>query len=287
MNPSPFFKTFFISVIIPAYNQGKFIAEAIESVWHQDYPQGQIEIIVIDDGSTDDTRNVVEKCHLSGIGCNLKYIYQANQGKAMAMKAGIEAAQGKYIFNLDADDVFLPGKIRKTIEIFENDREVAYVSHPVIYWDAQKNTKTLEKFPRFLRGKVHGKELLRYFYGINKFYGCGSSFAGRAEALKQIPINRKDIGYSIDAYLVLFCANAGWAYFMDEPLSLYRVHDGAYSAKERVKRAKIDMEANKAISEEIFKDGSFDNKIKILQLLKFKSSELKFKIRQIREWLSP
>jgi glycosyltransferase involved in cell wall biosynthesis len=255
----------------------------------QDYPQGKIEIILIDDGSTDNTRKIClehgawsmehgeaeapsPKPHAS---C-LKYIHQPNQGKAMVMKAGIEAAQGKYIFNLDADDVFLPGKIKKVVEIFELDKEIAYAAHPVIYWNEQKNTKNPEKFPGFLRGKVYGKDILRYFYKINKFYGCGSSFAGRAEILKKIPINRKEIGYSIDGYLVLFCANAGYAYFCDVPLSLYRVHDIAYSLKNKRERAKIDAEANEAILEEV-KKGNFEEEIESLCTLKIKTSQLKTK----------
>jgi glycosyltransferase involved in cell wall biosynthesis len=280
-----------VSVIIPAYNQGRFIVEAIESVWRQDYLQGQIEIIVVDDGSTDGTREVVSSCRVSGSRCqaqsetynlkpetsHLRYIYQPNQGKAMAMKAGIEAAQGKYIFNLDADDVFLPEKIKKVVDIFENDSEISYVAHPVIYWNEQKNVKNAERFPKFMRGrKIYGKDILNFFYKINKFYGCGSSFCGRADILKKIPINKKEIGYSIDALLVLFSANSGYGYFIDELLSLYRLHSRAYSSEESIKRAEIDFFANEAILQEI-EQGNFEEEIKMLQALKVKISRLKFK----------
>ena len=261
-----------VSVIVPAYNQGRFITESIESVLEQNYPQERMEIIVVDDGSTDGTREVVDKFKVQGI----RYIYQPNSGKATAVKAGIEAAQGKYIFNLDADDIFLPNKIRKVVKILESDSEITYVSHPVIYWDEEKNMKRQEKFPRLMQDKVYGKELLRYFYKINRFIGCGSSFTGRADILKKILINRNEIGYSIDLYLVLFCANAGYAYFCDEPLSLYRMHSITYSSKQRIKRAEIDMLANEAIMAEVQQE-DFDERIKTSQALKTMVAQLKLK----------
>ena len=161
---------------MPAYNQGAFIAEAIESVLAQDYPQDKIEIIVADDGSTDETREICKK-----FGSRLTYIYQSNRGKALATKAGIEAANGTYIFNLDADDKFLPGKIREVVELFEKDTDIVHIAHPVIYWDADKNTQKAESIPAEIKGrKIDGKELARFFLRHNRFIGGGSSFAGRA-----------------------------------------------------------------------------------------------------------
>lgn len=279
-----------VSVIIPSYNQGRIILDAIASVLQQNYQQDDIEIIVVDDGSTDDTREIVERCQVSGIRCkdkyktwnlepgtwNLKYIYQSNQGKAIATKTAIDATNGKYIFNLDADDVFLPDKIKKVVDIFEKDPEITHISYPVIYWDESKNTKRKERFPKLMHGKIYGKHLLRYFYKINRFIGCGSSFAGRAEVLKKMPINKKEINYAIDAYMVIFTANQGYSYFMEKPLSLYRVHGGAYSLKDQGRRAEIDMLANEAILSEIIKL-DFDKDIKTLQGLKVKISQLKAK----------
>lgn len=117
------------SVIIPTYNYGKFIEEAIESVLNQNFPQEKIEIIVIDDDSTDNMREVTAKYKE-----RVRYISQKNSGKAWATKVGIDEANGKYIFNLDADDIFLPNKIQKIVNIFEKDRDIIHIGHPAIYW---------------------------------------------------------------------------------------------------------------------------------------------------------
>src|SRR5215216_4073806 len=101
-----------VSIIIPTYNYGKYICTAIDSVFDSSLSRAEIEIIIVDDGSKDNTS---EKVH--GYGKTVKYIFQENQGKAIATQVGINHATGKYIFNLDADDYFLPGKIAKVVDI--------------------------------------------------------------------------------------------------------------------------------------------------------------------------
>ncbi len=93
-----------VSVIMPAYNTARYIREAIDSVLDQDY--GNKELIVIDDGSTDGTLDIVRS-----YGDRLTLITQQNQGSAVARNAGLAAARGEYIAFLDSDDVWLPGKL--------------------------------------------------------------------------------------------------------------------------------------------------------------------------------
>jgi glycosyltransferase involved in cell wall biosynthesis len=93
-----------ISVIIPTYNSGVFIGEAIQSVLRQtctDY-----DIIVIDDGSTDNTRGIIENNFPQ-----VRYFYIQNQGAASARNYGIRRARGEFIAFLDADDLWLPEKL--------------------------------------------------------------------------------------------------------------------------------------------------------------------------------
>lgn len=107
-----------VSVIIPAYNAGLFIEEAIRSVYSQTYTQ--IEAIVVNDGSTDSTEEVVKK--LTDGGNELKYIHQVNQGVSAARNRGFKASKGVYILFLDADDVLLPNNIEaKVNKIEQND----------------------------------------------------------------------------------------------------------------------------------------------------------------------
>jgi len=100
-----------VSVIIPAYNAEKYIAEAIDSVLAQTYPA--YEIIVVDDGSTDRTKEIVEtQGHKdTGTHVEIRYMYQENRGPAAARNAGIKIAKGEYMTFLDADDIWLKNKL--------------------------------------------------------------------------------------------------------------------------------------------------------------------------------
>lgn len=107
-----------VSVVIPAYNVGAHIVEAIQSVMAQDY--APIEIIVVDDGSKDDTAEVVSS-HFPQV----TLIRKANGGAATARNAGIRQAQGEFIAFLDADDIWLPGKLKAQVDYFRAHPDVA------------------------------------------------------------------------------------------------------------------------------------------------------------------
>ncbi|MCP5100766.1 MAG: glycosyltransferase, partial [Chloroflexi bacterium] len=101
-----------MSVIIPAYNSATFLPQAIASVFAQDFKA--YEIIIVDDGSTDNTQAVLQP-----FADRIRYVLQVNAGSAAARNTGIEMARGKYIVLLDADDLLLPGKFREQVEILE------------------------------------------------------------------------------------------------------------------------------------------------------------------------
>lgn len=109
-----------ISVVIPAYNAEKSISEAIQSILVQDY--GAYEIIIVDDGSYDHTRDVISQISSSLI----KYIYQPNGGPSKARNNGILHSSGDYIAFMDADDVWYPCHLRNAVNFF--------VKYPNTYW---------------------------------------------------------------------------------------------------------------------------------------------------------
>ena len=104
-------ETCLFSIIIPTFNRGRILRDALESVFVQGVPE--IEVIVVDDGSTDDTKAVV-----GAYGGRVQYVYQENQGPAAAKNEGIRRARGRYVAFLDSDDVWLPGKLRTELEHF-------------------------------------------------------------------------------------------------------------------------------------------------------------------------
>ncbi|UOQ67734.1 glycosyltransferase family 2 protein [Hymenobacter volaticus] len=109
-----------ISVIIPCYNHGSYLSEALASVQQQDYPA--IEVIVIDDGSTDITRSVAQDHPW------VKYIYQNNQGLSAARNKGIVHSNGQYLLFLDADDWLLPNALNINVQYLQADPSLAFVS---------------------------------------------------------------------------------------------------------------------------------------------------------------
>lgn len=101
-----------VSVIVPTYNNANYIEEALKSIMAQDYQD--YEIIVIDDGSTDKTREIVQS-----LGDNIKYVYQANQGLAGARNTGVQRSKGDYITFLDGDDIWETNNLSIKVKVLE------------------------------------------------------------------------------------------------------------------------------------------------------------------------
>lgn len=112
-----------VSVVIPTYNCQQYIAEALESAIAQDVS----EIIVVDDGSTDETSGVVDAFFSRSFQPELIYLYQSNQGVCAARNYGIQVATGDLVAFLDADDWYLPNKIIKQAALFERDPDLGLV----------------------------------------------------------------------------------------------------------------------------------------------------------------
>ena len=105
-----------VSVIIPTYNRAQVVGEAIDSVLSQTY--NDLELIVVDDGSQDETRSVV-----SSYNSQVTYLHQEHQGVSAARNRGIELARGKYLSFLDSDDLWLKEKLYLQMEGMKSDPE--------------------------------------------------------------------------------------------------------------------------------------------------------------------
>jgi glycosyltransferase involved in cell wall biosynthesis len=113
-----------VSVVIPCYNHGKYLPDAIDSVLSQKHKN--VEIIVVDDGSTDCTKQMVENRY-AGVE-EVKYVYQNNQGLSAARNTGIDNSTGDYFVFLDADDWLVGEALRINLRVMKKDPELAYVS---------------------------------------------------------------------------------------------------------------------------------------------------------------
>lgn len=117
-----------VSIVIPAYNAAKYICQSLDSVLSQTYRD--FEIIVVDDGSIDNTKEVLKPYF-----GQIRYIYKPNGGPASARNTGINNAKGEYIAFLDADDLWLPEKLELQIELLEKDHEIGLVHSDSIPFD--------------------------------------------------------------------------------------------------------------------------------------------------------
>lgn len=108
-----------VSVIVPAYNAEKFLGAALQSIFEQDYPA--TEVIVVDDGSTDRTRDTALRFPSAFV------LHQANGGAGSARNTGLDASSGELLTFLDADDVMLPGKISAQVTYLADNPQVGCV----------------------------------------------------------------------------------------------------------------------------------------------------------------
>lgn len=113
------------SVIIPTYNREKLIGRAIDSVLNQTFKD--FELIIVDDGSTDNTKEIIERY----TDQRIRYIYKENGGQNSALNKGIEFAKGKYVAFLDSDDEWLDEKLRKVYIKYHTDTNIDIVYHYV------------------------------------------------------------------------------------------------------------------------------------------------------------
>jgi glycosyltransferase involved in cell wall biosynthesis len=109
-----------VSAVIPCYNYGRYLDRAIESILAQTHPVS--EIIIVDDGSSDNTREVT-----ASFGDRVRYIFQENRGRAAARNHGVRAASGDWIAFLDADDRWLPEKIELQLQVLARKPEAALI----------------------------------------------------------------------------------------------------------------------------------------------------------------
>ncbi len=116
-----------VSAVIPTYNRAYVLREAIESALGQAGPN--VEVIVVDDGSTDDTAALARE-----YGDVITYLFQPNCGAAAARNLGVKAARGDYVAFLDSDDVWLPGKLKAETALFEQSPEAGVIASDADAW---------------------------------------------------------------------------------------------------------------------------------------------------------
>jgi glycosyltransferase involved in cell wall biosynthesis len=217
-----------VTVFIATFNYGAYLPDAIESVLRQTYPQNNIEIIVVDDGSTDNTQQAVSK-YRDRVG----YYFQPNSGKAAATQKGIALARGQYFFNLDADDFYAPDCVAKVVQQFEKDETVSQVSWLRYRWSGLTSETPLAETYYHRHGTVtiNGKQCLGESLAGKRRIVLGSGFAGLTRVLQSQSIPA-DVDMYIDRYLFIVCASYGNVTLLDDVLTTFRRHPMSFSEGE-------------------------------------------------------
>ena len=129
-----------ITVVIPAYNAGKYLADSIMSVNNQLFTDW--ELIIVDDGSTDNTANIAQKFLVDN---KIMLIKQVNKGVSAARNAGIRAAKGRFITFLDMDDCYLPDNLLKKYNALNNNEKIDFVYCDIMQCDEKMNEVRVER----------------------------------------------------------------------------------------------------------------------------------------------
>lgn len=205
-----------VSVIIPTYNRSEWVTEAVRSALDQTYRR--IEIIVVDDGSTDNTRDVLSK-----YGASIKYIYQKRSERSRARNQGFRYSRGDYIAFLDSDDQWLPTKIEKQVEILNRKPDVGLVYTGVQFIDARGNPHTGQ-----IAWDVPEREsLYEDLMTHNTITGTTSSVMVRRTCLDKVGLFDELMNTCEDLDLYRRIARYYRFYKIDLPLVRFRIHTGS------------------------------------------------------------
>jgi Glycosyl transferase family 2 len=228
-----------VSALMAAYNYEEFVGRAIQSALDQDYPPELLEVVVIDDGSTDSTADIVRELAARNPG-RVRLVQQANGGYVAATNRALAEGRGDLLALLDADDMWLPGKTRRQVEMLADRPELGMVFSDMVVVDGEEQTVR----PSLI---WHLKEIPERAFARVLWENVATQSAimirsSLRDAVAPIP---PDITYA-DWWITLRSVQFSRIDFSREPLALYRVHGANLTAD--VSGAGAVREARKGIA---------------------------------------
>jgi glycosyltransferase involved in cell wall biosynthesis len=233
-----------VSVVVPTYNRAEMLARCLGSILSQSFLD--FEVVVVDDGSTDNTRDVVA-------GFPVIYTYQANQGPGAARNRGIEMAKGEYVAFLDSDDILCEESLRKRVEILDSDPQAGFCYTQAYLVDETGRIFGLEKphlYHTCTRPSVDElSDYLRYGNHVTL-----STIMARRECLLEVGAFDPNVRLSEDLDMWLRLAQAYRVAHIAEPLVMFRQHDDSISTQRELREWE---QTNASIIEKLCNDTQF------------------------------
>lgn len=201
-----------ISVVIPAYNAALYIKKAIESALNQTY--SNIEVIVVDDGSTDNTAQIVADFK------HVKYVYQSNKGPSAARNLGIRLAKGEYIAILDSDDYCDPRRLSAQAQVLDHNDQIDFVYCDAHVVDGLGNVLYRLGCEHSFQRKEDALAHMLY----RQFIATPATIMARRACFDVVPYPTQYV-HAEDYYMLLKWAERYDGYYLSEPLYYYRRHN--------------------------------------------------------------
>jgi glycosyltransferase involved in cell wall biosynthesis len=206
-----------LSILVDTYNHEKFIEQAIVSVLEQDFPAEDVEVLVVDDGSTDRTPEI-----LKNFEPRIRNLRKANGGQASAFNAGIPDCRGEIVAFLDGDDWWARNKLSSLAEAFQANPDVGLIGNGIteVMLDGVQRSELVRETPRFRINSLAGARTFR----LRKSFLGTSRMAYRAEILRRIGQVPEALVIEADEFLFTVAGLFTEVLILREPLTFYRLH---------------------------------------------------------------
>lgn len=217
-----------VSIVMPAFNSSKYIRQTIDSVLGQTFDN--FELIIVDDGSVDDTANIVSE--YTSRDSRVKYFYQKNRKQAAARNYGVSLAVGTYIAFIDSDDLWVKNKLSLMVEAFESgEQDLLFSGCYIFSEDFDEDKFQYYDSMRVVEATYHGFSGVRSFLEYNRV--PMSTVLVRRQIFSELSFDEVYVPAE-DYHLWLRMLLSGYKLrSLPDPLVAYRMHDSSSSAQDR------------------------------------------------------
>jgi len=221
-----------LSIIIPCFNSENFIVEALESL--SVFKEIDLEIIIINDGSTDSTLSKIETFLANNRSIKCKIINQENMGPSVARNKGLEIASGEYLGFLDSDDIFLDNSVKQLLKILSS-HQYDIIEFGFIRFNDASKAETQDFVPQYnLHGEYKVEDIITEIFAKTVWYSPIRIY--RKSLWKNICFNTNLIHSEDAATVPLIFHNASSIYFINLPIYGYRINKNSITSNHSVEQ---------------------------------------------------